>query len=144
MATIALTMLVTLMAKLRPALNQSAIALSLVLLVVLVAVLAGRGPALYISILSGLSFNYFFIGPFYSLSIGRPEDLVAFLVFVATAVLVGQLSSRLEKRVLETRVQQKQLELVRGDFQRASAEAAEAGELRRSEQLKTALLDAVT
>lgn len=103
-----------------PALNQTAIALALVLLVIVVAVTAGRGPALYVSILAGLVFNYFFIGPFYSFQINRLEDVVALLVFVMTAVVVGQLSSRLEKRSLQ------------------------AEELRRSEQLKTALLDAVT
>jgi len=143
MATAALTMLVALLEKLRPALNQTTNALALVLAVILIAVTAGRGPALYASILAGLSFNYFFIGPFYSLRISRPEDLVAFLVFVATATLVGQMSSRLEKRVIQTEVQQEQLERVRVDYQRASAEAAEAGELRRSERLKTALLDAI-
>lgn len=144
MATIALTALVALLEMLRPALNQTTNALALVLAVIMIAVTAGRGPALYASILAGLSFNYFFIGPFYSLWISRPEDLVAFVVFVATAVLVGQMSSRLEKRVIQTEVQQQQLERVRVDYQRASAEAAEAGELRRSEQLKTALLDAIT
>jgi len=144
MATVALTVLVALLEMLRPALNQTTNALALVLAVILIAVKAGRGPALYASILAGLSFNYFFIGPFYSLRISRPEDLVAFLVFVATAILVGQMSSRLEKRVIQTEVQQQQLERVRVDYQRASAEAAEAGELRRSEQLKTALLDAIT
>lgn len=101
-------------------LNQTSIALALVLLVILVAVRSGRGAALYVSIVAGLSFNYFFIGPFYSLRIQSTQDIVAFLVFVTTAVLVGQLSSRLEKRVLQ------------------------AEELQRSEQLKTALLDAVT
>src|SRR5258708_2779374 len=144
MATVALTVLVALLEMLRPALNQTTNALALVLAVILIAVKAGRGPALYASILAGLSFNYFFIGPFYSLRISRPEDLVAFLVFVATAILGGQMSSRLEKRVIQTEVQQQQLERVRVDYQRASAEAAEAGELRRSEQLKTALLDAIT
>jgi len=143
MATVALTMLVALLEMLRPALNQTTNALALVLAVILIAVTAGRGPALYAAILAGLSFNYFFIGPFYSLRIGRPEDLLAFLVFVATAILVGQMSSRLEKRVIQTEAQQQQLERVRVDYQRASAEAAEAGELRRSEQLKTALLDAI-
>lgn len=143
-ATAALALLVVILETLRPHLNQTAIALTLVLWVVSIAVFAGRGPALYGSILAGLSFNYFFIGPFYTLWISRPEDLVAFLVFVATAVLVGQLSSRLEKRVIQTRVQQKQLERVQDDFQRASAQAAEAETLRKSEQLKTALLDAIT
>jgi K+-sensing histidine kinase KdpD len=125
-------------------LSQTAIALVLVLPVILVAVTSGRGPALYASLLAGLSFNYFFIGPFYSLRINRAEDVVAFLVFVTTAVLVGQLSSRLEKRVLLTEAQRKELVHVRGEFERASAQAAEADALRKSEQLKTALLDAVT
>ncbi|HET9284428.1 MAG TPA: ATP-binding protein [Candidatus Angelobacter sp.] len=125
-------------------LSQTAIALVLVLPVILVAVTSGRGPALYASLLAGLSFNYFFIGPFYSLRINRAEDVVAFLVFITTAVLVGQLSSRLEKRVLLTEAQRKELVHVRGEFERASAQAAEADALRKSEQLKTALLDAVT
>ncbi len=119
-ATSALAILVSLLHAIRSRLNQTSIALALVLLVILVAVRAGRGPALYVSILAGLSFNFFFIGPCYSFRIQQTQDIVAFFVFVMTAVLVGQLSSRLEKRVIE------------------------AEELQRSEQLKTALLDAVT
>jgi two-component system sensor histidine kinase KdpD len=94
--------------------------------------------------LVGLSFNFFFIGPYYSFLITRPEDVVGFLVFVTTAVLVGQLSSRLEKRVLLTEKQGRELVHVRGEFERAAAQAAEADALRKSEQLKAALLDAVT
>lgn len=120
LATVALAGLVVLLGALRARLNQTSVALALVVLVILVAVRAGRGPALYISILAGIAFNYFFIGPVYTLRIQRTEDIVAFLVFVLSAVLVGQLSSRLEKRVIQ------------------------AEELQRSEQLKTALLDAVT
>jgi K+-sensing histidine kinase KdpD len=119
-ATFALSILVAALGALRLHMNQTSVALALVLLVILVAVRSGRGPALYVSIVAGLSFNYFFIGPFYTLRIQRTEDVVAFVVFVLTAVLVGQLSSRLEKRVTQ------------------------AEELQRSEQLKTALLDAVT
>lgn len=129
---------------LRGSLSQTTVALVLVLPVILIAVTSGRGPALYASILAGLSFNYFFIGPFYSFRINRAEDVVAFFVFVTTAVLVGQLSSRLEKRVKLTEEQRKELVHVRGEYERASAQAAEADALRRSEQLKAALLDAVT
>lgn len=120
LATLALAALTAVLHALSERLNQTSIALALVLLVILVAVQAGRGPALYASIVAGLVFNFFFIGPFYTLRIQRTEDLVAFVVFVMTAILVGQLSSRLEKRVIQ------------------------AEELQRSEQLKTALLDAVT
>jgi two-component system sensor histidine kinase KdpD len=143
-ATIAVALPIAVLEKVRPELTQTSIALILVLPVILVAVTQGRGPALYASILVGLSFNFFFIGPFYSFRITRPEDVVAFVVFVTTAVLVGQLSSRLEKRVLLTEKQSKELVHVRGEFERAAAQAAEADALRKSEQLKTALLDAVT
>jgi two-component system sensor histidine kinase KdpD len=143
-ATIAVALPIAVLERLRPGLSQTTIALILVLPVVLVAVTHGRGPALYASFLAGLSFNFFFIGPFYSFRINRPEDVVAFFVFVTTAVLVGQLSSRLEKRVLLTERQRKELVQVRGEFERAAAQAAEADALRKSEQLKTALLDAVT
>ena len=143
-ATLAVALSIAVLEKLRPELSQTSIALILVLPVILVAVTQGRGPALYASILVGLSFNFFFIGPYYSFLITRPEDVVAFIVFVTTAVLVGQLSSRLEKRVLLTETQRKELVHVRGKFEQAAAQAAEADALRKSEQLKTALLDAVT
>jgi len=90
-ATIAVALPIAVLEKLRPELSQTSIALILVLPVILVAVTQGRGPALYASMLVGLSFNFFFIGPYYSLLITRPEDVVAFIVFVTTAVLVGQL-----------------------------------------------------
>jgi len=143
-ATITVALPIALLEKLRPELSQTSIALILVIPVILVAVTQGRGPALYASILVGLSFNFFFIGPYYSFLITRPEDVVGFIVFVTTAVLVGQLSSRLEKRVLLTEEQSKELVHVRGKFERTAAQAAEADALRKSEQLKTALLDAVT
>jgi K+-sensing histidine kinase KdpD len=143
-ATIVVALPIAVLEKVRPELSQTSIALILVLPVILIAVTQGRGPALYASIIVGLSFNFFFIGPYYSFRITRPEDIVAFVVFVTTAVLVGQLSSRLEKRVLLTEKQSKELVHVRGKFERAAAQAAEADALRKSEQLKTALLDAVT
>ena len=143
-ATIVVALPIAVLERLRPELSQTTIALLLVLPVVLVAVTHGRGPALYAAVLVGLSFNFFFIGPLYSFRINRPEDVVAFVVLVTTAVLVGQLASRLEKRVLLTEKQRKELVHVRGEFERAAAQAAQADALRKSEQLKTALLDAVT
>src|SRR5262249_2318765 len=104
-ATLAIAAAIAMLELARGRLSQTTVALLLVLPVILVAVLSGRGPALYVSILAGLSFNYFFIGPFYSFRINRAQDMVAFLVFVTTAVLVGQLSSRLEMRLLQTEEQ---------------------------------------
>jgi len=102
------------------ALGQTTVALALVLLVVVIAVIAGRGPGLVTALGAGLSFNYFFIPPFHSFRIHRAEDVIAFVTLIVTAVIVGQLSRRV------------------------TATTAEAESLRRSEQLKSSLLDAVT
>ncbi len=119
-ALVALTVLIAVAHALQEHLNQAAVALLMVLLVIFVAVRAGRGPAIFIAIVAGIFFNFFFIGPVYSLRIHRTQDIIAYVVFVVAAILVGHLSSRLERRVIESE------------------------ELHRSEQLKTALLDAVT
>jgi two-component system sensor histidine kinase KdpD len=133
-AAMALAVTVAILIWQRSALNQTSIALLLVLAVVVAAVVAGRGPAMMVALLAGLAFNFFFLPPYHSLRIHDPEDAVGFVVFAATAVLVGHLATRLRRRTVESEQQQRALDL----------RAAEAETLRRSEQLKGALLDAVT
>src|ERR1700757_4364161 len=53
-ATVIVALPITLLERLRPELSQTTIALLLVLPVVLVAVMLGRAPALYASVLAGL------------------------------------------------------------------------------------------
>lgn len=139
--TLLLAVSIYVLQALKGSLNLATVSLALMLLVILIAVLGGRALALFAAVIAGLSFNFFFIQPFHSFRIRDVEDTVAFLAFVITAVIVGQLSSRLEMRVLQTEVQQRRLDEA---HEVVTAQAAEAEALRRSEQLKTALLDAVT
>lgn len=141
LASAALAALLLLLDRFNYALSQTSIALFLVLFVVSVAVLAGRSVALFVSIAAGLAFNYFFLAPLHTLRIAHPQDVTTFAVLVITAVIVGQLSSRAEKRALQAEARKQQLESAR---QQVSATAAEAEVLRNSERLKTALLEAVT
>src|SRR5437660_6439055 len=69
---------------------------------------------------------------------------IAFVVFVATAVAVGQLSSRARNRAEEAEARRIEIERLYRQLTEAFDRASEAETLRRSEQLKTALLDAVT
>ena len=142
--TVSLAFLLVVLQRLRPELGQTSVALVLVLLVIAAAMWAGRGPALYSAIVAGLGFNFFFIEPLHTFRIGRLQDVIAFFAFVVTAIIVGQLSSRLEKGEIQSEVQKEQLVRVQEDFERASAQAAVADTYRKGEQLKTALLDAVT
>lgn len=132
---------VALLDRAQPHLSQTTVALVLVTLVMLVAAWLGRGPGLLLALLAGLAFNYFFIPPFGSFRIFSGQDVIGFVALLLTAVIVGQLARRLETRTAEARAQRHQLVDVQEKF---SATAAEAEALRRSELLKTALLDAVT
>ena len=122
-------------------LSQTSIALCFVLLVVIAAVFLGRSLALVVAILAGLSFNYFFLDPRHTFRISSAQDVIAFLVLVATAIIVGQLSARAERRAIQAETRKQQLETAQ---KQVTETAAQADALRKSEQLKTALLDAVT
>jgi two-component system, OmpR family, sensor histidine kinase KdpD len=55
------------------------------------ALLFGTGPSLFSSIISLLTFDFFFIEPKYSFSMYHPHDIINTLVFFFTSIIVGQL-----------------------------------------------------
>jgi two-component system sensor histidine kinase KdpD len=132
------------MIEIRSHANLTTVALALVLLVMFTALRLGSGPALWISTLGAVGFNYFFVPPIHSLTIARTENWVAFIALVVTALVVGQLSSRARNRAQQAEAQKLQIEGLYKQLEKAFEEASEAESLRRSERLKTALLDAVT
>jgi len=121
----------------RDDINETTVALAEILVVVLVATFFGWLSALFASLLAGLSLNYFFLPPYNALAISDPENLLAFGVFLAIAVTVGHLSATASKRRSEA-------ERLYKDLEDAFEKASEAEALRRSEKLKTSLLDAVS
>jgi two-component system sensor histidine kinase KdpD len=136
--------LVVCLVLLQPAANLTTTALAFVLGVTLAAVFWGSGPALLGSVVALLSLNYFFIPPVHTWTIRDPENLVAFAVFLVVALTVGQLSSRAHHQAREAEARRQELEKLYDQLRNAFEAASEAESLRRSERLKTALLDAVT
>jgi K+-sensing histidine kinase KdpD len=63
----------------------------LLMAAVIVAALLGRGPGLFAAISGALSYSFFFIPPVYALSMGKGDDLVALVVFVVAAFVIGGL-----------------------------------------------------
>src|ERR1051326_2621841 len=129
---------------LQPHANLATVALGLLLVVTVCAIRWGSGPALLAALFAGLCLNYFFIPPVRTWNIAHPQDWVAFLVFFAVALLVGQLSSRAQRQAIEAEERRREIENLYEQLKHAFEEASEAESLRRSEKLKTALLDAVT
>jgi two-component system sensor histidine kinase KdpD len=77
-------------------------------------------------------------------TIADPQNWVALTAFSITAVIVGQLSARARRRAEEAERARAEIERLYRELQSAFEKASQAEALRRSEQLKSALLDAVT
>ena len=124
--------------------NSTTVGLTFLLVVLFVALFRGSGPALLASVLAMMSFNFFFLPPLYTFSIAHPQNWVALAVFFTTAIAVGQLSARAKRRAEEAEMAKHELERLYSELRDAFDRASQAEALRRSEKLKSALLDAVT
>ncbi|TMC07927.1 MAG: DUF4118 domain-containing protein, partial [Chloroflexi bacterium] len=61
----------------------------------------GRGPAITASIASFLAFNWFFVEPTHTLSVGDPKEWFALVLFLVTAVITSQLAADQRDRAHE-------------------------------------------
>ena len=95
---------------LRDHLSVETVALVL-LLPPLVAALSGRALALVMAAFGALLFNFFFLKPYYTLSIETGRGIAAFLVYAAVAMLVAVVAGRLRQARAEAdwRIRQEQV-----------------------------------
>jgi K+-sensing histidine kinase KdpD len=143
-AVLGITALTGLLNLLGGGINSTTVALTMVLVVLFVAATWGSGPAIAAAVLGVLSFNYFFLPPAGTLTIADPENLVAFVVFLITAITAGQLSARVNRRAEEAEAGRREIKRLYDELRSAFERASHAEALRQSERLKSALLDAVT
>lgn len=128
----------------REFLNSTEVALTLLLVVLFASTLFGSTAGLLASVVGILCFNFFFLPPFHTLNISGAENWLAFGTFVITALIAGQLSGYARRRAEESEARQREIETLYEELKGAFEQASEAEALRRSEKLKSALLDAVT
>lgn len=128
----------------REHLNPTEVALTLLMVVLFASTLFGSTAGLVASVFGILCFNFFFLPPYHTFNISGPENWLAFGTFVITALIAGQLSGYARRRAEESELRQKEIERLYDELSGAFEQASEAEALRRSEKLKSALLDAVT
>lgn len=126
-----------------PQVNAVAAAPVLVLSVLLIARAFGTGPALLASTCASLGFSYFFLAHV-GFGLEDPNDWMAFLSFTVTAIVVGELAAGAERRGIEAEEGRREIEQLYQQLGAAFERASEAEAARRNEQLKAALLDALT
>jgi two-component system sensor histidine kinase KdpD len=119
--------------------------------VLLIATVWGLRLGLLAALLSAAAFNWFHLPPVGQLDVAADHDLVALAVFAIVAVASGTLAdlarasaAESERRRGEADRALEELSVLARERDRMQAEAIEAEALRRSDELKTALLRSVS
>ncbi len=119
--------------------------------VLLISTVWGWRLGVLAAVASALAFNWFHIPPTGRFDVSADRDAVALIVFVIVAVLSSTLgemgrarAAEAERRRGETEAVLAELRELSDERDRIQAEAIEAGALRRSDELKTALLRSVS
>ncbi len=90
--------------------NSTTVALSCLLAVLGVATRWGLVEAIVASVAGVLSFNFFFLPPLGTFTVADPENWVALLVFLVTAVVGSQLSASAKQKAEEATRRQSEIE----------------------------------
>lgn len=100
-AAVLLPALTTVLTALRGRLDLSSDLVLYLLVVVVVALVGGLGPALLAAMAAGLLATYYFTVPVRTFDVERGNDIVALAVFVAVAVLVGTAAGAVTRRTYQ-------------------------------------------
>jgi two-component system sensor histidine kinase KdpD len=89
--------------------NPTTVALSLLLLVLVLAAEWGLRYAVVISIVAAGCYNFFFLPPFDTFTIADSQNWLALLAFLATSIIASRLSQRVRDEADDARAHQREL-----------------------------------
>jgi two-component system, OmpR family, sensor histidine kinase KdpD len=119
--------------------------------VLLISTVWGWRLGLLSAVASALAFNWFHIPPTGRFTVAADRDVAAFITFVIVAVASSAVAEVARARAAEAERRREETDRVLAELRelsaerdRMEAEAIEAGALRRSDELKTALLRSVS
>src|SRR4051812_41137368 len=90
--------------------NVTTIAMTYLLATLAIATAWGLREAIVASLASMFSFNFFFLPPYYTLTIMDPQNWVALVSFLVTAVVASKLSASARQRAVEAMRRQREME----------------------------------
>jgi two-component system sensor histidine kinase KdpD len=90
--------------------NETTVALTFLVGILLVAANWGLRHSIYLSILSALAFNFFFLPPVMTFTIGDGRNWVALFAFLATSIVASQLAERARREAKISRSRQREAE----------------------------------
>lgn len=88
--------------------------ITLVYLLLVLALASTRGlyAAILAAVVAFFSFDFFLVPPLYKFTIAHTEEWLALIVFLATAIITGQLASALRKRVTQANRQARETRIL--------------------------------
>jgi two-component system, OmpR family, sensor histidine kinase KdpD len=90
--------------------NVTTIAMTYLLATLAIATAWGLREAIIASVAAMVQFNFFFLPPYYTLTIMDPQNWVALFSFLVTAVVASQLSASAKQRAVEAMRRQREME----------------------------------
>ncbi len=104
------------------------IAIIYLLYILILGLFTRRGPVFLAAVISALAWNFLFIPPLFTFRIAKLEDVMMFLAYLFTAVIVGGLTSKLHAKEKALRVREKRISEMY-EFSRALGNAADMDEI---------------
>ena len=92
--------------------NPTTVALTLLLMVLMLAVRWGLRLAVVTSIFAALGFNYFFLLPLGTFTIIDPQDWIALFAFLTTSVIASRLSTQAREEAMEAKRREHEVEVL--------------------------------
>lgn len=90
--------------------NPTTVALTFLIGVLIVSANWGLRPAIFMSMIAALAFNYYFLPPIGTLTIADPQNWVALFAFLVTALIASQLGERARREAQSARERQGETE----------------------------------
>jgi len=94
--------------------NPTTVALTFLLAVLIVSGYWGLYYSVFLAILATLAFNYYFLPPYGTFTISDPQNWVALIAFLATALIASKLSEKARQQTLAATQRRKEIERLYG------------------------------
>lgn len=94
--------------------NPTTVALTFLLAVLVVSAIWGLQYSIFLAILATLAFNYYFLPPYGTFTIADPQNWVALVAFLATALIASELSEKARRQALAANQRRKEIERLYG------------------------------
>jgi two-component system sensor histidine kinase KdpD len=94
--------------------NPTTVALTFLVAVLVVSAFWGLYYAVFVAIVATLAFNYYFLPPYGTFTIADPQNWIALVAFLATALIASELSEKARRQTIAANQRRKEIERLYG------------------------------